>query len=94
MHHPLHLTNQTGSAALHIEWDDGRRQVLSHFALRQACRCADCKAYTQRTGQTLEPDPGVRLEALAPVGQYGVQLTFSDGHERGIYPWQFLREFG
>ncbi|MNN61889.1 hypothetical protein D3C81_1771500 [compost metagenome] len=35
----------------------------------------------------------VRLERIALQG-YGVQLVFSDGHERGIYPWAYLRELG
>ncbi|WP_413247280.1 gamma-butyrobetaine hydroxylase-like domain-containing protein [Pseudomonas sp. Marseille-P8916] len=35
----------------------------------------------------------VRLERIAPHG-YGVQLVFSDGHDKGIYPWAYLRELG
>ncbi|HYQ49053.1 MAG TPA: DUF971 domain-containing protein, partial [Pseudomonas sp.] len=35
----------------------------------------------------------VRIERVEPQG-YGVQLVFSDGHERGIYPWPYLRELG
>jgi len=33
----------------------------------------------------------VRIERVEPQG-YGVQLVFSDGHERGIYPWAYLRD--
>lgn len=88
--HPLHIVNQVGSANLSIEWDDGRRQSLPHLALRQACRCADCKSHAQRTGRPPEVPSDVHLQELSPVGQYGVQLRFSDGHDRGIYPWSFL----
>jgi DUF971 family protein len=31
---------------------------------------------------------------MRPVGSYAVQLVFSDGHERGIFPWVYLRELG
>jgi DUF971 family protein len=31
------------------------------------------------------------IDAL-PIGRYAIQLHFSDGHDRGIYPWAYLRE--
>jgi len=34
----------------------------------------------------------VQLSGVEPVGQYAVQLLFSDGHDRGIYPWSLLRQ--
>ncbi|MBB5393256.1 MULTISPECIES: DUF971 domain-containing protein [unclassified Herbaspirillum] len=90
MSYPLRITNHTATASLVIDWDDGRRQQLSYLALRQACRCADCLALAQRTGQGPAPAADIRLNTIAPVGQYGIQLVFSDGHDRGIYPWPFL----
>lgn len=90
MPHPLNIVNHIGSASLHIEWDDGRHQTVSYLTLREACRCADCKAHAQRTGQRPEIGPGIALVAILPVGQYGVQLRFDDEHERGIYPWSLL----
>jgi DUF971 family protein len=33
----------------------------------------------------------VRVQRITSQG-YGVQLVFSDGHERGIYPWAYLRD--
>ncbi|MBV8625461.1 MAG: DUF971 domain-containing protein [Herbaspirillum sp.] len=87
----LTLTNHAGSARLHIEWDDGQRQQLSHHQLRLACRCADCTALRQRHGRTIVAAADISLLQILPVGQYGVQLVFDDGHDRGIYPWSFLR---
>jgi len=37
-------------------------------------------------------DPDITLKHAEPVGQYALQLTFSDNHARGIYPWSLLRE--
>jgi DUF971 family protein len=59
--------------------------------LRAACRCATCKAAALQ-GQMQRPPAGVNLAAAEPVGQYALNLRFSDGHERGIYPWALLRE--
>ena len=45
----------------------------------------------QHVGGTKILKTDVRIIAVEPVG-YGVQLVFSDGHARGIYPWAYLAE--
>jgi DUF971 family protein len=72
-----------------LRWTDGHT-VLSAPTLREACRCADCRAATLR-GRIRDADCDVRMVGVAPVGQYALQLVFSDGHDRGIYPWGMLR---
>ncbi|BAN45941.1 gamma-butyrobetaine hydroxylase-like domain-containing protein [Metapseudomonas resinovorans] len=89
---PSALRNSRSETVLRLEWADGERQALSHARLRGACPCAQCKAARLR-GVIATVDPDVRLERIALQG-YGVQLVFSDGHERGIYPWDYLRELG
>jgi prepilin-type processing-associated H-X9-DG protein len=39
-----------------------------------------------------EPPADLTITGLASVGRYAVNLAFSDGHARGIYPWAYLRE--
>jgi DUF971 family protein len=58
---------------------------LDSARLRRSCRYRDCR----RSAPLL---PNARLSNLAAVGAYGVQLHFDDGHDRGIYPWDYLRE--
>ncbi|MNF41893.1 hypothetical protein D3C76_1332190 [compost metagenome] len=89
---PSSLCNSLGEARLTLEWADGASLSLSHARLRGACPCAQCKAARLR-GAIAVVDASVRLERIALQG-YGVQLVFSDGHERGIYPWGYLRELG
>ncbi|MFZ6045745.1 DUF971 domain-containing protein [Pseudomonas sp. CR3202] len=89
---PSALRNSRSQARLSLEWADGERQEISHTRLRGACPCSQCRAARLR-GEISVVDEGVRLERIALQG-YGVQLVFSDGHERGIYPWGFLRELG
>jgi DUF971 family protein len=36
----------------------------------------------------------VKITAIKPVGNYAVQLVFDDGHDTGIYSWDYLRELG
>lgn len=86
MAHPLSLRNHKPSATLHVAWDDGAQQALTHALLPGQCQCADCKTIRRNSGEALPVQDDIR-----PVGEYSVQLVFSDGHDRGIYPWVFLR---
>jgi DUF971 family protein len=79
-----------GAGFVEIEWPDASRQQLADALLRQGCRCADCTAARRRGAQPAVA-LDVRLLEIRPVGAYAVQLVFSDGHERGIYPWPYLR---
>ncbi|EQL42928.1 hypothetical protein M770_33780 (plasmid) [Pseudomonas aeruginosa VRFPA03] len=63
---------------------------IDHARLRAACPCAQCRAQRLR-GRIVAAEQGVRLRDIRLQG-YGVQLLFDDGHERGIYPWSYLRD--
>jgi len=45
-------------------------------------------------GRYLVVPEGLRVSALREVGNYGVNIAFSDGHDSGIYPWGFLASLG
>lgn len=96
--YPRQLSNDKRGRVLDIVWDDGATQQLPHALLRAQCKCTVCQSQRLQA-ETLPlpppaPLPGVQLDDIRPAGQYGVQLVFSDGHERGIYPWAYLRELG
>ncbi|MFG1266402.1 gamma-butyrobetaine hydroxylase-like domain-containing protein [Xanthobacter versatilis] len=62
---------------------------LSAPALRAACRCAACVA-DQARGTFSADFAGVTLTHVAPFGAHGLNLSFSDGHARGVYPFAYL----
>ena len=82
-----------------IVWADGYRSVYSLDYLRQICPCAVCNQ--QRNNQDplrlLTPDQVVEkgeLQAERPVemvGNYALQFFWADGHNTGIYAFDFLR---
>jgi DUF971 family protein len=74
---------------LALRWPDGSAATLTHARLRAACPCSECRAQ-RRAGLTVEADDAVRLAAIEPVGAYALNLAFSDGHRRGIYPYDML----
>ncbi|MDR6710497.1 DUF971 family protein [Pseudomonas hunanensis] len=88
---PRAVHNSTTQGELALQWAD-TVQVISHVRLRGACPCSQCRAGRLRGGIGVVRDD-VRVERIEAQG-YGVQLVFSDGHERGIYPWRYLRDLG
>lgn len=87
---PLSVANSQSEKTLRLSWPDGRESVLNHAELRRQCPCSQCRAFRLR-GSTPMVDERVRIVELNPQG-YGLQLVFSDGHERGIYPWPYLAD--
>lgn len=84
----LHLE----ASGLQIEWPDARH-TLPAAQLRSNCRCAECQRLVL-TGTPQAPADALQLVGATPIGQYAIQLHFSDGHQRGIYPWPHLRQIG
>ena len=87
-----------------IEWKDGH---LSHYSfpfLRDACPCALCDEERGKAGREPGQPPHVKAGELVmfkaaakpvsaePVGKYALKFKWNDGHELGIYSWQFLRD--
>jgi DUF971 family protein len=78
------------AGSLRLTWAGGASSSLPTARLRAACRCGGCRAEALR-GRPPVPEAGLALTGASPVGQYALQLLFSDGHDRGIYPWDLLR---
>lgn len=91
---PEAIINHQASGVLELRWQDGSESRLPHGLLRARCRCAGCQQRQRQLGQLPETDPALRLEALHPVSDQGLNLVFSDGHGRGIFPWAYLHELG
>ena len=87
---PLSVGNSQSEGTLRLSWPDGREQQLNHAELRRQCPCSQCRAFRLR-GSAPQVDDRVRLIEINPQG-YGVQLVFSDGHDTGLYSWDYLYE--
>ncbi len=78
---------------LKIVWRDSHQSLYRFRDLRGACLCAYC--VDERTGvRVLDPDSipeDIHPLAVNPVGHYGVQFEWSDGHKTGIYSFDYLR---
>lgn len=86
--------SQESNSLLRITWADGTVCDYNAANLRRACPCAQC--VNEWTGErTLKPEAvaeDVEIKDLAIVGRYALNFRWSDGHETGIYSFQFLRD--
>lgn len=80
-----------------VNWDDGHSSLYSLPYLRTECPCAGCKGEVL-FGKVYRPaslpvfTPGMNeIQSMSPVGQYGIQTKWKDGHDTGIYSWDYLR---
>ena len=85
-----------GAEQLLIEWNDGHRSVHTWQNLRRNCPCAGCREEREKPPdpfKILKPEQLVPLApvAMSPVGRYAYKITWSDGHDTGIFTLEHLR---
>lgn len=93
---PTRIKRDAEREMLVITWDDGSQSEYPIKVLRDECPCAGCKGETILGTHYPAPlkifqEGMYQLEKLVPVGQYAVQAFWKDGHDTGIYSWEYLR---
>lgn len=88
---PSEISISSKSKTLNLVWD-GEHATISHKALRVSCRCSSCESLRRKLNDIIPVDPDVSLLKIEQLGSVGLQLFFSDQHERGIYPWTYLKQ--
>jgi DUF971 family protein len=81
---------------LKVDWDDGKENKLDLKVLRKQCPCATCMAERDKQGKNYIPlfaENQVKVKSINQVGNYAIQITWNDGHNTGIYEYQFLKNF-
>lgn len=88
----IKLHREDGS--LTLAYATGESFTLSGEYLRVHSPSAEVRGHGP--GQEILQDgkKGVRVTAATAAGNYALQLTFSDGHNSGIYSWDYLQELG
>ena len=91
---PTLLTLHKQSKMLEVAFDDGTTFSLSFEFLRVHSPSAEVRGHGagQEVLQTGKRD--VEIKALQPVGNYAIQPYFSDGHDTGLYSWDYLYHLG
>jgi DUF971 family protein len=90
---PVPLAIHRGDRELVVTWAEDHRVVYPARFLRLRCRCAQCRE--EMTDRPLldpatVPDD-IRATAISLVGSYAIRIDWSDGHDTGIYTFEYLR---
>ncbi|MBV8208902.1 MAG: DUF971 domain-containing protein [Burkholderiaceae bacterium] len=91
---PTEITLHTESRVLEIAFSDGSTFRLPYEFLRVHSPSAEVRGHGPGQEQLQVGKRDVTIVSAEPVGHYGLQPTFSDGHSTGIYSWDLLYELG
>ncbi len=88
---PSDLKVRDGGRLLRIVWDDGAVSEVTANALWANCRSASALRGALDGRRTYSAAP-LAISHMQLVGGYAVNIAFSDGDNRGIYPWPLLAD--
>ena len=91
---PTDIVLHNQSRMLEIAFEDGARYKLPFEFLRVYSPSAEVRGHGpgQETLQVGKRD--VMITEIEPAGSYAVKLVFDDGHDSGLYTWEYLHELG
>ena len=88
------ITLHRASHALEVAFDSGERFTLPCEYLRVESPSAEVQGHGPGQKVLVPGKHDVNIDAIEPVGHYGVLLRFSDGHATGIFSWNTLYTLG
>ena len=91
---PTEIRLKRAERVLVVSWADGATFELPCEYLRVFSPSAEVRGHGLAEPLLVLGKQQVAISAIDPVGNYAVKLTFSDGHDTGLYTWPFLRELG
>ncbi|MEO8004592.1 MAG: DUF971 domain-containing protein [Betaproteobacteria bacterium] len=91
---PIEIKLHQKSRVVEVSFDDGKVFRLSCEYLRVYSPSAEVRGHGPGQ-EVLQPGKkDVEITAIEPVGNYAVKIVFSDGHDTGLYSWDYLYELG
>ena len=79
---------------LFVKFDNGFETTLSAELLRVESPSAEVQGHGVGQKTTPTGKAKVTISALEPVGNYAIRITFSDGHDTGLFSWDILYDYG
>lgn len=91
---PTELKLDADKRNLAVSFDDGQSFTLPAELLRVMSPSAEVQGHSPEQRITVPGKKNVRILRLEPVGNYAVRIAFDDGHDTGLYVWNYLRDLG
>ncbi|MEY3300739.1 MAG: hypothetical protein RLY73_161 [Pseudomonadota bacterium] len=90
--YPLEIKLHQSSNLLEIKFNNLTECMLSSEFLRVHSPSAEVRGHGPGQETLQVQKENVTIENIEPIGQYAIKLIFSDGHNTGIYTWDYLYE--
>lgn len=91
---PTELRLNPERSLLTVTFDTGERFPLTAEYLRVESPSAEVKGHGPGQRQIVTGKENVRIAKIEPVGNYAARILFDDGHDTGLYSWDYLHELG
>lgn len=78
--------------ALRVSFDDGVTATFPLLDLRCQCPCATCRGRREQ-GNVVYAGDSIAANGAELRGNWGISISWSDGHDTGIYAWELLRSW-
>jgi DUF971 family protein len=91
---PTELVLDRAKTTLTVRFDNGEEFALKAEYLRVESPSAEVQGHGPGQKQIVRGKENVAIAGLEPVGNYAVRIIFDDGHDTGLYSWDYLRELG
>src|SRR5271163_2352907 len=91
---PTEIRLDRATRVLHVTFEDGATFTLPAEYLRVESPSAEVQGHGPGQKTVVGGKHGVGIGAVEAVGHYAVRLVFDDGHDSGIFTWDYLHELG
>jgi len=91
---PTELRLDNAKTNLTVAFDNGQRFTLPAEYLRVESPSAEVQGHGPSQKQIITGKESVKIAKLEPVGNYAVRICFDDGHDTGLFSWEYLHELG
>jgi DUF971 family protein len=91
---PTAVTLHQASQRLELAFDDGAVFSIPFELMRVCSPSAEVQGHSPEQAVLQVGKRGVGITALEPVGHYALRPSFSDGHDSGLFSWDYLYQLG
>ena len=89
---PTSITYHTSSKTLELEYADAEPALLPAELLRVFSPSAEVRGHSEKERKLQTGKKHVAIDEIEAVGNYAIRIKFDDGHDTGIYSWEYLRD--
>ena len=89
---PTEITAMEKGRVLEVAFDDGRTIRLTAERLRVESPSAEVQGHSPSQKRTVTGKESVAIVGIEPIGNYAIKIVFDDGHDTGLYTWEYLRK--